>query len=171
MDDQGLWDDADGLYYDRLLTPDGTAVPIKVRSMVGIIPMLSAVVIDEGMLARSLTVNKQFADFLDRRGLRDREKLGELGLIRGEPGNRRLLLSVTGIERLEKLFAKLFDTKEFLSPYGLRALSAYHRDHPYELEVEETGPRSTTSPPSPPPPCSAGTPTGADRCGSRSTTL
>jgi Mannosylglycerate hydrolase MGH1-like glycoside hydrolase domain/Glycosyl hydrolase family 63 C-terminal domain len=141
MDDQGLWDDADGLYYDRLLTPDGTAVPIKVRSMVGIIPMLTAAVIDEGMLARSLTVDKQFADFLNQQGLRDPEKLHELGLVRGEPGNQRLLLSVTGLDRLEKLFAKLFDTQEFLSPYGLRALSAYHRDHPYVLDVE--GNRST----------------------------
>jgi Glycosyl hydrolase family 63 C-terminal domain len=141
MDDQGLWDETDGLYYDRLLTPDGTAVPIKVRSMVGIIPMLTAAVIDEGMLARSLTVNKQFADFVERKGLRDQERLSELGLIRGEPGKRRLLLSVTGVDRLEQLFAKLFDPQEFLSPYGLRALSAYHRDHPYELDVE--GNRST----------------------------
>jgi len=136
MDGQGLWDDADGLYYDRLLTPDGTAVPVKVRSMVGVIPMLTAVVIDEGMLTRSLVVGKQFAGFLDRHGLGDREKLGELGLMRGEPGEQRLLLSVVGIDRLEKIFAKLFDTSEFLSPYGLRALSAYHRDHPYELDVE-----------------------------------
>jgi len=141
MDGQGLWDDTDGLYYDRLLTPDGTAVPIKVRSMVGIIPMLTAAVIDEGMLSRSLTVGKQFADLLDRNGLRDREKLRKLGLLRGEPGHQTLLLSVTGIDRLEKIFAKLFDTSEFLSPYGLRALSAYHRDHPYELDVE--GNRST----------------------------
>ena len=136
IDDQGLWDEADGLYYDRLLTPDGNAVPIKVRSMVGIIPMLTAAVIDEGMLTSSLILGKQFADFLDRNGLRDREKLSELGLLRGRPGDQRLLLSVTGIGRLEKLFAKLFDTSEFLSPYGLRALSAYHRDHPYRLDVE-----------------------------------
>ena len=136
MDGQGLWDDADGLYYDRLLTPDGTAVPVKVRSMVGVIPMLSAAVVDEGMLARSLTVGKQFADFLERQGLNDSGKPSKTGLLRGEPGHRRLLLSVTGIDRLEKLFAKLFDSSEFLSPYGLRALSAYHRDHPYELDVE-----------------------------------
>ena len=136
MDAQGLWDDADGLYYDRLLTPSGNVVPVKTRSMVGIIPMLSAAVIDEQMLARSLVVGKRFADFLERHGLRDREKLSELGLLRGEPGNQRLLLSVTGIDRLERLFAKLFDPDEFLSPYGLRALSAYHRDHPYELDVE-----------------------------------
>jgi hypothetical protein len=141
IDDQGLWDEADGLYYDRLLTPDGTVVPIKVRSMVGIIPVLTAAVIDEGMLTSSLAVGKQFAEFLGRKGLRDRQKLNELGLLRGDPGDQRLLLSVTGLDRLEKLFAKLFDTNEFLSPYGLRALSAYHRGHPYQLDVE--GNRST----------------------------
>jgi hypothetical protein len=136
IDVQGLWDDADGLYYDRLLTPDGSAVPVKYRSMVGIIPMLTAAVIDEGMLNQSLAVGKQFADFLDRHGLADRDKLGEQGLLRGASGNQHLLLSVVGVDRLEKLFAKLFDSSEFLSPYGLRALSAYHRDHPYELDVE-----------------------------------
>jgi hypothetical protein len=56
--------------------------------------------------------------------------------MRGKPGTQRLLLSVVGVDRLEKLFIKLFDEGEFLSPYGLRALSAYHRDHPYELDVE-----------------------------------
>jgi hypothetical protein len=136
IDGQGLWDDADGLYYDRLLTPDGGAVPVKVRSMVGIIPMLAAAVIDEHLLEHSLTVSKQFADYLTRHGAHDRDKLRESGLLRGEPGNQRLLLSVVGIDRLEKLFTKLFDETEFLSPYGLRALSAYHRDHPYELDVE-----------------------------------
>jgi hypothetical protein len=88
------------------------------------------------MLDRAQTVGKQFAGFLDKYGLADREKLAEQGRLRGEPGDRRLLLSVVGAERLERLFAKLFDESEFLSPYGLRALSAYHRDHPYELDVE-----------------------------------
>jgi hypothetical protein len=136
IDGQGMWDDADGLFYDRLLTPAGEAVPVKVRSMVGMIPALAAMVIDESMLDRSLAVGKQFAGFLRRHGLRDRDKLGELGLLRGEPGDQRLLLSVGGIDHLEKMFAKLFDEAEFLSPHGLRALSAYHRDHPYELDVE-----------------------------------
>jgi hypothetical protein len=136
IDNQGLWDDADGLYYDRLLTPDGSAVSVRVRSMVGIIPMLAAVVVDEDMLDQALTVSKQFADYLERRGLHERDKLRETGLMRGEPGNQRLLLSVVGTDRLEKVFTKLFDENEFLSPYGLRALSAYHRDHPYTLDVE-----------------------------------
>ena len=136
MDDQGLWDDTDGLYYDRLLTPDGTAVPVRYRSMVGIIPMLTAAVVDEGMLSQSLNVGKQFANFLERHGLTDAGKPVETGLIRGAPGDRHMLLSVVGIDRLERVFAKLFDEDEFLSPYGLRALSAYHRDHPYQLDVE-----------------------------------
>ena len=117
MDDQGLWDDADGLYYDRLLTPDGTAVPVKYRSMVGIIPMLTAAVIDEGMLTQAATVGKQFAGFLDRHGLADPDnELSEAGLIRGKPGDRQLLLSVVGPDRLEKLFAKLFDDRRVLVP-------------------------------------------------------
>ncbi len=136
IDGQGMWDDTDGLYYDKLLTADGTAVPVKVRSMVGIIPVLAAAVIDEPVLERSLALGKNFAGFLDRRGLGDREKPAGPGLMRGEPGNRRMLLCVAGVGRLEKIFAKLFDEREFLSPYGLRALSAYHRDHPYELGVE-----------------------------------
>jgi hypothetical protein len=136
MDGLGMWDDADGLYYDRLLLPGGGSVPVKVRSMVGIIPVLAAVVVDEAALAQSLTVGKQFADFLARQGLADQQELGAAGLLRGKPGERRLLLTVTGIDRLERLFAKLFDEDEFLSPHGLRALSAYHREHPYELDVE-----------------------------------
>jgi hypothetical protein len=60
------------------------------------------------------------------------------GLFRGQPGQRQLLLGAVGIDRLQRLFAKLFDEREFLSPYGLRSLSAYHRDHPYELDVEGT---------------------------------
>ena len=136
IDGQALWDEDDGLFYDRLLTPDGTAVPVKVRSMVGIIPMLAAAVVDEHMLDRALAVSKQFAGYVDRHSLTDREKLAQTGLMRGEAGQQRLLLSVVGTDRLERLFTKLFDEAEFLSPYGLRALSAYHRDHPYVLDAE-----------------------------------
>ena len=139
IDGQGIWDDADGLYYDRLHTPGGTDIPVKVRSMVGMIPLLAVAVLDEGMLDRSLTVGKHFAGFLQRQGLADREKLRQVGVLRGEPGQQRLLLSVVGMDRLERLFGHLFDEAEFLSPYGLRALSAYHRDHPYTLNLDGTG--------------------------------
>jgi hypothetical protein len=98
--------------------------------------MLAAAVIDEPMLDRAQRLGKAFADLLVREGLHDREKLAEVGLLRGRPGERGLLLGVVGTDRIERLFTKLFDEDEFLSPYGLRAISAYHREHPYELEVE-----------------------------------
>jgi hypothetical protein len=136
IDTQGLWDEQDGLSYDRLITPNGTVVPVKVRSMVGIIPALATVVIDEQMLRQSRLMDKQFAGFLDRIGLGDPDALEARGLLRGEAPNRQLLLGVVAIERLQRLLNKLFDESEFLSAYGLRAISAYHREHPYVLEVE-----------------------------------
>jgi len=133
---QGLWDETDGLYYDRLVTPSGTAVPVKVRSMVGMIPALAAAVIDEDDVRRALTVGKRFADLLDREGLADPDALRQRGLLHGQPGEQKLLLSLAGPDRLPRLLARLFDESEFLSPHGLRALSAYHRDHPYQIQVE-----------------------------------
>ncbi|MBV9095233.1 MAG: hypothetical protein JO132_15370, partial [Streptosporangiaceae bacterium] len=133
---QGLWDEADGLYYDRLVTPSGYAVPVKVRSMVGIIPALAAFVVEENDMRRSLMAGKQFADLLAREGFDDPGKLRERGVLRGQPGGQRMLFSLAGPDRLERLFAKLFDENEFLSPHGLRALSAYHREHPYAIDVE-----------------------------------
>ena len=109
---------------------------MKTRSMVGVIPAMAAAVITEDDLQRALTVGKGFADFLDRRDLRHPDKLSELGLLRGEPGQQRLLLSLCGVDRMQRLFAKVFDESEFLSPHGLRALSAYHRAHPYTLHYD-----------------------------------
>ncbi|MET0883444.1 MAG: glucosidase, partial [Acidimicrobiales bacterium] len=136
MKDLGVWDETDGLYYDKLITPDGTEVPVKVRSMVGIIPLLAAVIVEEGVIARSQTVGKQFSRLMDERGIGGMKELTEAGLLRGDVGDRKLLLGVVGTDRLLRLFEKLFDEAEFLSPYGLRAVSAYHREHPYELHVE-----------------------------------
>ena len=136
IDNHGMWDDADGMYYDQLLPAGRAAVPVKVRSMVGILPLLAVAIIDEELLGKALTVGKNFATFLRRRGVTTLEQLRETGLLRGEEGHERLLLSVAGVDRLEKLFSKLFDEEEFLSPYGLRALSAYHREHPYQLSAD-----------------------------------
>ncbi len=136
VETQGLWDEVDGLSYDKLVTPDGTAVPVKVRSMVAVIPLLAAIVIDEQMLLESQLLGKQFAEFLGRIGLRNPEHLTDSGLLRGEAPDRQLLLGVVGIERLKRVLGKLFDEAEFLGPHGLRAISAYHREHPYVLEVE-----------------------------------
>ena len=136
METQGLWDDTDGLFYDRLVTSDGTVTAVKVRSMVGVIPVLAAGVLDEGLLDQSLAIAKELPRLLRSRGLTDPDKLRETGLLQGAPGDRRLLLGVVGPDRLERILSTLFDEGEFLSPYGLRAISAHHRENPYQLDVE-----------------------------------
>ncbi|HEX7992929.1 MAG TPA: hypothetical protein VF506_03350, partial [Streptosporangiaceae bacterium] len=134
LDSLGLWDEADGIYYDRLITPSGEAVPLKVRSVAGMIPALALGVVDQGSLERSMAVGKRFAGFLA--GSKATDALGSVGLLRGEPGHQRLLLSLAGPDKLARLLTRLLDEDEFLSPHGLRALSAWHRDHPYTISVE-----------------------------------
>jgi len=133
---QGLWDETDGIFYDRLVTPSGEAVPIKVRSMVGIIPVLAAAVVTDSDLRQALILGKQFADLLGREDLVDVDAMRQRGVLREMGGEHRMLLSLAGPDRLTRLLSRLFDEGEFLSPHGLRALSAYHRSHPYLLEVE-----------------------------------
>jgi hypothetical protein len=136
IDNQGLWDENDGLYYDHLITPGGTQVPVRARSMVGMIPVLAVAVLEQPALDRAMMLGKRFAAALERQGLADKGKLRELGLLRGEGADERLLLSIVGVHRLEKMLRVLFDENEFLSEHGLRALSRFHQDHPYELDVE-----------------------------------
>jgi hypothetical protein len=131
----GVWSDADDFYFDTLVTPDGDVVPVKVRSMVGIIPLFAAMVVDEAMIERAKTIGRQFTRLVEEFGLGDRELMHAQGLVSGEPGSQLFLLGVVDIDHLKKLLATLFDEDEFLSPYGLRAVSAYHREHPYVLDV------------------------------------
>ena len=139
IDGEAMWDETAGLFFDRLILADGTAVPIEVRSMVSVIPLLAAGVIDEEVLEQAVQLGKQFSQFVER--LDTEGGLTTLGLLRGEPGRQRLLLGIVGIDRLQRLLSRLFDEAEFLSPHGLRSLSAFHRDHPYQLTV--AGTRST----------------------------
>jgi hypothetical protein len=136
LDDRGLWDETDGLYYDRLITPGGDKVPVRVRSVVAILPTLAMSVVDQDTIDLALVVGKRFADLLAEQKLADPSQLAASGLLRGEPGHQRLLLSLAGPGRLWRLMSVLFDEAEFLSPHGLRALSAWHREHPYTIDVE-----------------------------------
>jgi len=101
------------------------------------IPALAAAVVDENDLRLALTVGKRFASLLGRDGMADPGALREQGVLRGQAGQQKLLLSLAGQDRLQRLMARLFDESEFLSPHGLRALSAYHRDHPYQFGVAD----------------------------------
>jgi hypothetical protein len=124
LESQDLWDETDGFFYDQLRLPDGGTLPLKVRSIVGIMPLLGVAAIDEEIVDRAEGVNKRASDLL-----------GSAHPIAGPPGGRRLLLGVVDVSRFLRLLTRLFDESEFLSPYGLRALSRWHADHPFTLDA------------------------------------
>jgi hypothetical protein len=93
-------------------------------------------VVDQGAIDLAMTVGKRFAALLAEQRMATPAQLADRGLLRGAPGHQRLLLSLAGPDRLKRLLRVLFDENEFLSPHGLRALSAWHRDHPYTIELE-----------------------------------
>jgi len=134
LNEQGLWDEEDGFYYDRLERPDGSTIPIKVRSIVGILPLLAVIVLDEQMIERALAVEKRSAALLEERK-RDLERLADAGMIHDEALERELLLSVVRVDRVFRILTGLFDEEAFLSPYGLRALSRFHARNPLSLEI------------------------------------
>ena len=132
----GVWDEQDGFFYDRIVLSDGSAVPVRVRSMVAMIPLLAGAVVNEEAIDSTLVTDKRFADYLRRHGLGTTDDMVAAGILRGQPGKRRLLVGVTSLDRVTRLCRTLFDPAEFLSPHGLRSLSAYHREHPYVLDVD-----------------------------------
>jgi hypothetical protein len=130
----GLWNDEDGFFYDQLVGPDGSEQTIAVHSMVGAIPLLATMVLNEDMLLRAAKVGKRCALLLGA-DANDPEGLSNDGELRGEPGSRRLLLGVVEIDRVARFVSRLLDESEFLSDHGLRSLSAYHREHPYAITL------------------------------------
>ena len=136
LDDRGLWDETDGLYYDRLITPGGQQVPVKVRSIVGFLPMLAMGSVDQDAIDLARVVGKRFAALMAGGDFPGLGAFGGPGLLRGAPGQQRLLLSLVGPDRLRRMLEILLAETEFLSPHGLRALSAWHREHPYTIDVE-----------------------------------
>src|ERR1700733_12410592 len=139
LETQGMWDDADGMFYDHLCLASGAVIPVKARSMVGMIPLLAVGVVDPQMVVTAPRFKKAFADFLRRQGLTDADKARGRGILRDGDGRpEKLLLSVVGVDRLTPLFRSLFDESKFLSPYGLRSLSAELADQPYVLHLEGT---------------------------------
>jgi hypothetical protein len=127
MGGEGLWDERDGFYYDHLLF-DGRNVPIRVRSMVGLIPLFATEVLGDREVDRLPGFSKRMRWFLD-----NRPDLASHVYYRppadGHPGAR--LLAIAPRERLQRLLGYMLDEGEFLSPYGIRSLSRVHAAHPY----------------------------------------
>ena len=129
MREQGLWDDTDGLYYSVVHRPDGTSWPVRAHSIDGLLPLVAFAVPPEGLLEHLPELRARIEWFARRH--RDRfDALSDFA----QPGpNGRRLMSVFGAQRLARILPRLLDEAEFLSPYGLRAVSRWHRDHPLDL--------------------------------------
>ncbi|MCI1187157.1 glucosidase [Hymenobacter sp. DH14] len=129
-----LWDDEDEFYYDALNTPDRGHELLKVRSLVGLIPLFAVEVIDEDTLKTAPQFLARMNWFLD-----NRPKLAALVSRWQEPGKgARHLLSLLRGHRVKRLLARMLDEAEFLSPYGVRSLSRYHLAHPFIFRGTET---------------------------------
>ncbi len=130
----GMWDEEDGFYYDVLRRPDGSATRLKVRSMVGLLPLCAATVIEPWQrerVPRALRMLQERARAMPElfRGI---HATGEGHLGYGERG----ILALVNQERLVRILSKMLDENEFLGPYGLRSLSRFHADHPYLFRAD-----------------------------------
>ena len=137
MSDRGdatlcLWDQEDGFFYDVLHTRDGRRVPLKVRSMVGLIPLFAVGTLEASELARLNDFRARMEWFLANRP----DLTGNVAsMIEPGEGERRLL-SIAEPDQLRRILVTMLDEREFLSPYGVRALSRIHKDHPYVFHLD-----------------------------------
>ena len=128
-----MWDGKDGFFYDVLHLPNGDAMRLKVRSMVGLLPLCASTTIEPGVVKRHPRMmdlvqlfTKRHPELLEHIAPGDSRFLGH--------GGRRLL-SACNKEKIERILAYMLDEKEFLGPYGVRSLSRYHLEHPFVFDI------------------------------------
>ncbi|MDI5941029.1 glucosidase, partial [Micromonospora sp. DH15] len=130
--DQGLWDDEDAFFYDVLRLADGSQVPLKVRSVVGLLPLAATTRLSARTLRRLPELGARLRWFLTHRP----EYADVIGARRiGPDGRQQRLLTMVGPEKIVRLLARMLDTEEFLSEYGLRTLSRAHLDKPFAVTL------------------------------------
>ena len=133
-DEIRLWDEQDGFFYDVLHLPEGKPFPMKVRSMVGLIPLFAVETLEPELLDRLPDFKRRMEWFIQNRS----DLTANVACMR-TPGNaERRLLSIVNQDQLRKVLRLMLDENEFLSPYGIRAVSRFHKDHPYTLQVNGT---------------------------------
>jgi hypothetical protein len=130
--DVSLWDETDGFYYDVLHLPDGKQIELKVRSMVGLIPLFAIETLEPDTLNQLPAFKKRLEWFI-----RNRPDLRRnVACMETKGLEARRLLAIVSQDKLRQILQKMLDETEFLSPYGIRALSKYHAEHPYTFEVD-----------------------------------
>lgn len=139
MNDMGadgleLWNEQDGFYYDVLHRRDGSHISLQVRSMVGLIPLFAIATLDSTLIERLPSFKRRMEWFIN-----NWEGTGNhIEATRKTEQGESLLLAIVNAPKLSRILSTMLDESEFLSQYGLRALSRYHKDHPYTLELGGT---------------------------------
>jgi hypothetical protein len=133
-DEIRLWDEQDGFFYDVLHLPEGKPFPMKVRSMVGLIPLFAVETLEPELLDRLPDFKRRMEWFIQNRP----DLTANVACMR-TPGNaERRLLSIVNQDQLRSVLRFMLDENEFFSQYGIRGISRFHKDHPYLLQVNGT---------------------------------
>jgi hypothetical protein len=130
--EQGMWDETDGFFYDVLHTPEGAHFPVKIRSMVGLIPLFAVETLEPELMERLPGFKRRLDWFVENR----RDLTANVACMKSEGAGERRLLALTDADQLRRVLQVMLDESEFLSPYGIRALSRVHRDRPFVMNVD-----------------------------------
>ncbi|MBL8293021.1 MAG: glucosidase [Bryobacterales bacterium] len=130
-DGASMWDEREGFFYDVLHLPSGDHVPLRVRSIVGLIPLFAVETLEPSIIDRLPGFRRRLEWFIENR----KDLTANVACMRATGEGDRRLLSIVGGEQLRSVLKFMLDSNEFLSPYGIRALSRVHKDHPYVLPV------------------------------------
>ncbi len=128
---KSLWDDEDGFFYDALHLPDDTTHSLKVRSLVGLLPLFAVETIEPEVLARMPDFDRRMHWFMEHRP----HLVGNMASIDLEGQGKRRMFAILTRDRLVRVLRRMLDTNEFLSDYGIRSISRAHKDEPYVLRV------------------------------------
>ncbi len=132
-DHRDMWDEEDGFFYDVLRLPNGNSTRLKIRSLVGLLPLCAVTVIEQTTLNRLPQVAEHFEALVRRRSHLTTHIFCPI-----KPGVAgRRLLAVVDEKKLRRILTRLLDEQEFLSPHGIRSLSKYHQEHPYQFHWED----------------------------------
>jgi len=127
-----MWDEEDGFFYDVVRMPDGSGRRIKVRSLVGLLPLCATVVVPERVLTRFPAVTEQ----LRRYFMRNADLLGAISDPRVPGVDGRRLLALVDERKLRRILERMLDEERFLGPHGIRSVSRWHLDHPYRITLD-----------------------------------
>ncbi len=134
MENIGLWDEQDGFYYDILHLPNGEHITLRVRSVVGLIPLFAVETVEPHVIDKFPDFKRRLEWFINNRP----DLTANISTMRTPGQQERRLVSVVRADRLRRVLKVMLDENEFLSPYGIRALSRFHKEHPYILNVNGT---------------------------------